>query len=133
MVTKASPAAPAAAEKLEHWLAPDIVVKCVNRKVGGGAYYKKKGVVQRVVDRFSAVLEMAEGGDVLQLDQDDLETVIPAVGKRVAVLNGMCRGSTGVLRGIDVDDFSVSVEIDRGPDRGAILERVDYEDVSRLA
>ena len=125
--------APVAA-RADHWLHAGIVVKCVNKKVGGGAYYKKKGTVRRVVDGgFAAEVAMADSRDVLQLDQDDLETVIPAVGRRVCVVNGRGRGATGVLLGIDVEDFSVSVEVDAGPDKGAVLRRVDYEDVSRLA
>lgn len=58
-----------------HWLAVDIVVKVLNKTVGDGAYYKKKGVVRRLVDRFTGEVEMLDGGDVLRLDQADCETV----------------------------------------------------------
>ena len=119
--------------KLDHWLHADIVVKCVNRKVGDGAYYKKKGTVLRLVDDFVAVVRMNDSGDELQLDQDDLETVIPAVGKRVKILNGVGRGLVATLVAIDVDDFSVAVEVESGPRRGLARRGVDYEDVSRLA
>lgn len=124
---------PKPAERFENWLHDGIVVKCVNSTVAGGAYHRKKGDVLRVVDDFAAIVRMRDSGDELQLDQDDLETVIPAVGRRVCVVNGRGRGATGVLLGIDVEDFSVSVEVDAGPDKGAVLRRVDYEDVSRLA
>ncbi|EGB09728.1 hypothetical protein AURANDRAFT_58917 [Aureococcus anophagefferens] len=119
--------------KLDHWLHADIVVKCVNRKVADGAYYKKKGTVLRLVDDFVAVVRMNDSGDELQLDQDDLETVIPAVGKRVKILNGVGRGLVATLVAIDVDDFSVAVEVESGPRRGLARRGVDYEDVSRLA
>lgn len=119
--------------KLENWLHVGIIVKCVNKKVAAGAYYKKKGKVTRLVEDFVAVVEMTDSGDELQLDQDDLETVIPNVGKRVTVLNGKYRASTATLLKIDVDDFSVDVEVDAGPHRGQIRKGVDYEDVSRTA
>ena len=130
-----SSAAAAAADeaKLDHWLHADIVVKCVNKRVADGAYYKKKGTVVRLVDDFVAVVRMTDSGDELQLDQDDLETVIPAVGKRVRILNGPCRGDTATLLSIDVDDFSVAVEVDAGRRAGTVRKRVDYEDVSRAA
>jgi hypothetical protein len=49
-------------------------------------------------------------------------------------LNGPGRGRTGVLKAIDVDSFSVSVELDGGLIFGLseVLAKVDYEDVSRL-
>ena len=115
-------------ERFENWLHDGIVVKCVNSTVADGAYHRKKGDVLRVVDDFAAVVRMRDSGDELQLDQDDLETVIPTAGRRVRVLNGYGRGRTGTLRAIDVDSFSVSVELDGGE----VLEKVDYEDVSRL-
>ena len=62
----------------------------------------------------AAVVRMRDSGDELQLDQDDLETVIPTAGRSVRVLNGYGRGRTGTLRAIDVDSFSVSVELDGG-------------------
>ena len=115
-------------ERFENWLHDGIVVKCVNSTVADGAYHRKKGDVLRVVDDFAAVVRMRDSGDELQLDQDDLETVIPTAGRRVRVLNGYGRGRVGTLKAIDVDSFSVSVELDGGE----VLEKVDYEDVSRL-
>lgn len=125
---------PKPAERFENWLHDGIVVKCVNSTVAGGAYHRKKGDVLRVVDDFAAIVRMRDSGDELQLDQDDLETVIPATGRRVRLLNGPGRGRTGTLEAIDVDSFSVSVELDGGQIFGQseVLAKVDYEDVSRL-
>ena len=49
-------------------------------------------------------------------------------------MNGPGRGRTGTLEAIDVDSFSVSVELDGGQISGQseVLAKVDYEDVSRL-
>ena len=40
------------AEKTENWVVPAIIVKILNKKIGGGKYYKKKGRVERVIDTF---------------------------------------------------------------------------------
>ena len=37
------------------------------------------------------------GGTRIKIDQDDLETVIPAIGRKVAVVAGKHRGSKGAL------------------------------------
>ncbi|TYZ64969.1 hypothetical protein PybrP1_005761 [[Pythium] brassicae (nom. inval.)] len=120
-------------QKLEHWVTPGIVVKVVNKKVGGGVYYKRKGVVTAVEDQFCATVELAGSGDVLRLDQDDLETVIPTVGRRVKIVNGVGRGSVAELLAISVDDFCASVRIRTGSRKGDVLERVEYEDICKLA
>lgn len=51
-----------------------------------GKYYKKKGVVEQVVDRYVGVISMLDAdvkGHKLKLDQSQLETVIPAIGGKV--------------------------------------------------
>ncbi|KAJ0403739.1 hypothetical protein ATCC90586_006549 [Pythium insidiosum] len=69
-------------QRLENWITKGIVVKVLNKKVADGKYYKQKGEVIGVKDKFAATVEMLESGDVLQLDQDDLETVIPKIGRQ---------------------------------------------------
>eukprot|EP00629_Pelagomonadales_sp_RCC1024_P017331 CAMPEP_0119297788 /NCGR_PEP_ID=MMETSP1329-20130426/51248_1 /TAXON_ID=114041 /ORGANISM="Genus nov. species nov., Strain RCC1024" /LENGTH=328 /DNA_ID=CAMNT_0007298729 /DNA_START=181 /DNA_END=1163 /DNA_ORIENTATION=+ len=95
LMKEGKPAPAPAPQRFENWLHTGIVVKCVNKKVADGAYHKKKGTVKKVVDDFAAVVVMKDSGDELQLDQDDLETVIPAAGKAVRLLNGRCRGARG--------------------------------------
>ncbi|KAL4424472.1 hypothetical protein ABPG77_006781, partial [Micractinium sp. CCAP 211/92] len=93
----------AASQRLDHWLAPGIVVKVMAKKLSD--YYKQKGVVLRVLDKYRGEVEMAESGDVLQVDQDELETVVPQPGGSVLVLNGPYRGSRGTLLSIDTKRF----------------------------
>lgn len=102
-------------QKLDYWLAKDIVVKVINKKIGGGEYYKQKGVVTAVEDKFCATVDLLDSGDVLRLDQDDLETVIPKVGRRVKIVNGVGRGYVAELLSISVDQFCASVRIVSGP------------------
>lgn len=102
-------------ERLENWITTGIVVKIVNKKVGDGKYYKQKGVITAVEDKFGATIKILDSGDILRLDQDDLETVIPKVGGRVKIVNGTGRGSIATLKSISVDDFCARVLIDSGP------------------
>ncbi|GLD93482.1 hypothetical protein PINS_up002074 [Pythium insidiosum] len=103
--------------RLEHWIRKGIVVKVLNKKVADGKYYKQKGEIVGVKDKFAATVEMLESGDVLQLDQDDLETVIPKVGRQVRIVNGIGRGQLGSLLSINVEKFHASVEILTGRKR----------------
>lgn len=58
----------------------DIVVKIVTKKLGE-KYYKKKGVVVQVKDRYTAIVQLADfGNEKLKMDQTHLETVLPAIG-----------------------------------------------------
>jgi hypothetical protein len=68
-------------ERKDYWLHVGIVVKVLNRKVGDGKYYKEKGTVERVIDRYVGEVRLADGVR-LRLDQQDLETVIPKVSEQ---------------------------------------------------
>ncbi|XP_029471299.1 DNA/RNA-binding protein KIN17 [Rhinatrema bivittatum] len=118
--------------RTDYWLHPEIVVKIVTKKLGD-RYYKKKAVVKEVVDKYTAVVKTIDYGDKLKLDQTHLETVIPAPGKKVLVLNGGNRGSEAILNSVDEKNFSVTVTIDSGPMKGCKAEGVPYEDISKLA
>ncbi|KAK1947570.1 DNA/RNA-binding protein KIN17 [Phytophthora citrophthora] len=120
-------------QRKENWVTTGIVVKVTNKKVGDGAYYKCKGVVKKVEDTFCATVTLLDSGDVLRLDQDDLETVIPKPGRKVKIVNGLGRGCTAKLLDISVDDFCARIRIDSGAHRGEVVDRVEYEDICRLA
>ncbi|CDI74187.1 hypothetical protein, conserved [Eimeria praecox] len=123
------------------WLQPGLIVKVIHKTLGDGIYYKQKGVVKSVDGRHSAVLEMLEGGAILKLDQEYLETVIPPIGGRLAVVLGEWRGHTGRLEGLDMDSYSVQVTLDTGPlfkqdkhssCREVLVKGLPYEHVCKL-
>ncbi|XP_069085365.1 DNA/RNA-binding protein KIN17 isoform X2 [Pleurodeles waltl] len=118
--------------RTDYWLQPEIIVKVVTKKLGD-KYHKRKAVVKEVIDKYTAVVKMVDSGDRLRLDQAHLETVIPAPGKRVRILNGGYRGNEGVLDCIDEKSFSATITIDSGPLKGRKLEGIQYEDISKLA
>ncbi|XP_069032034.1 DNA/RNA-binding protein KIN17 [Embiotoca jacksoni] len=117
--------------KTDHWLQPNIVVKVVTKRLGE-KYHKKKAVVMEVRDKYGAVVKMIDSGDKLKLDQNHVETVIPAPGKRVLILNGLHRDTEALLEGIDEKNFSATLTLESGQQKG---KRVDiaYEDFSKLA
>jgi DNA/RNA-binding protein KIN17 len=120
----------------ENWICPGILVRIVSKKLSGGKYFKRKGVVDRVLDKFTAEIEVLDsghderdGGDVLRLDQDDLETVVPKEGKAVRIVNGRESGKRAKVVSLDKERCKATLKLDDG----AILERVDYEDFSKIA
>ncbi|KAJ3612515.1 hypothetical protein NHX12_020790 [Muraenolepis orangiensis] len=121
-----------ASARTEFWLQPNIVVKIVTKKLGE-KYHKKKAVIQEVRDQYTAVVKLVISGDKLKLDQSHLETVIPAPGKRVLVLNGEYRAAEALLEGIDEKKFSATLTLDSGRWKGKRVEGVAYEDFSKMA
>ncbi|KAL4857126.1 KIN17-like protein [Chlorella vulgaris] len=125
---RAAQHAPQQPQRLDHWLAPGIVVKVLVKKLP--EYYKKKGVVLRVLDKYRGEIEMTDSGDVLQVDQKELETVVPQPGGAVLVVNGLYRGAKGSLVGIDTKRFQAEVKLRGGAHDGQTVW-LEYEDFSR--
>uniref|UniRef100_A0A3Q1BF23 DNA/RNA-binding protein KIN17 n=2 Tax=Amphiprion TaxID=80969 RepID=A0A3Q1BF23_AMPOC len=117
--------------RTDYWLQPNIIVKVVTKKLGE-KYHKKKAVVMEVRDKYGAVVRMIDSGDKLKLDQNHLETVIPAPGKRVLILNDQYRDTEALLEGIDEKNFSATLTLDSGQQKGKRVD-VAYEDFSKLA
>ena len=129
----------AAARRLDYWLYEGIVVKVMARELAGAGYYKAKGVVSRVLDRYVAEVSLPQAGrpeaperDLVRVDQAQLETVLPAIGGAVRVVRGAHRGASATLLSLDVDRFKARVRIRRGPADGREL-LLDYEDICKLA
>ncbi|XP_053321397.1 DNA/RNA-binding protein KIN17 [Spea bombifrons] len=118
-------------ERTDNWLQPEIVVKIVTKRLGD-KYHKKKAIVQEVINKYTAIVKLIDSGDRLKLDQTHVETVIPAPGKRLLVLNGGYKGNFGVLDSIDEKSFSATIVIDSGPLKGRKVEGMPYEDISKV-
>jgi DNA/RNA-binding protein KIN17 len=126
-----------ATSRSDSWLRRDIMVRIISKKLAGGRYYKRKAVVDRVLDdKFTAEVEVLDscpderdGGDILRLDQDDLETVVPKEGKKVRILKGRFRGERAKVVSLDKKTYQAVLKLEDG----TVLERVDYEDFSKLA
>ena len=116
----------------DYWLFEGIIVKVVTKKLGND-FYKKKGVVREVKDNFCAVVKMIDSGKKIQVDQSHMETVIPAIGKDVLIVNGAYRGTNGRLLSMNEQSFTCNLKLLTGPHKGSILDNIEYEDISKLA
>ena len=84
-------------EKQENpWLKSRIVIKITSKKFGD-KYYKQKAEVLEVIYKFKALVKLIQDGSKITVDQNEIETVIPAVGRQVLILQGRFRGKTAVL------------------------------------
>lgn len=115
----------------DYWLTEGIVIKVVTRSLGD-MYYKQKGVIVEVKNKFVAIVKILDLGHKLKLDQEHLETVIPALGKLVKVVNGAYRGQTATLLSINESKYCVDIEIASGVLKGRKVNNVEYEDISKL-
>ncbi|XP_054716599.1 DNA/RNA-binding protein KIN17-like [Uloborus diversus] len=114
----------------DHWLAPGIVVKITSKKFG--KFAKKKVVVKEVKNNFSAVVELLDEEEFLNVHQTDVETVIPAVGRKLLIVNGAYRDTKALLLSVNFETFSVKAQLISGPFKGKVIDSIKYEDVSKL-
>lgn len=115
----------------DYWITEGIVVKVMTKSLGE-EYYKQKGVVREVSNRYVAIVKLFETGKKLKLDQEHLETVLPAIGKLVKVVNGAYRGETATLEAIDERNFSAKIKISSGLLMGRVVSGVEYEDICKI-
>ena len=130
---KAKPVDAPAAGKDVPWLQPGIVVKIVSKALQSEGLYKKKGAVRRCLQGgYVAEIDVIDTGARVQVDQTELETVLPSVGGAVVVLKGEHRGLTGKMDGLETDKYVAVVTLLEVPNKGATV-RFDYEDISKLS
>ena len=103
-------------------------MRVVNKTLAGGKYHKLKGMVTSVVDKYGAEVSVYGTGDTVVLDQDDLETVVPAVGGAVLVLNGEGRGEEATLLEIREEEFVADLKL---VETGEVVRGVEYEDFTK--
>lgn len=115
----------------DNWLHENIVVKIITKRLGE-QFYKKKAVVKEVQNLFAAVVKVLDSGEKVKLDQTHLETVIPALGKTVLIVNGAYRGSEATLQSLNEEKFCCTVIIKQGPLAGRTIENTQYEDISKI-
>ena len=116
----------------DYWLCEGIIVKVMSKALAEKGYYKQKGVVRKVIDKYVGEIEMLESMHVLRIDQEELETVIPQIGGLVRIVNGAYRGSNARLLAVDTDKFCAKVQIEKGVYDGRVLKAVDYEDICKI-
>ena len=109
------------------WLKEGIMVKILAKSLGD-RYYKKKGRVVDVIDDFAALVQLQDVGAKVRVDQDDLETVIPNVGRMVMILWGKYGGEEAELTMIDTKKFQAELKLSSS---GKLIN-LPYEQFSKL-
>jgi DNA/RNA-binding protein KIN17 len=126
-------------KRKDYWLHREILVRIISKTLNNGEYYKRKAIVKKVIDKFVAECEVLDGGDILQIDQDDLETVIPKmVGEKVRIVNGRYRGMKAMIQKLDKGRYCAELKLSSSSLSGDDIDRdkivvVDYEDFSAIA
>lgn len=116
----------------DYWLFEGIVVKVMSKALADKGYYKQKGIVRKVIDKYVGEIEMLENKHKLRVDQEELETVIPQIGGLVKIVNGAYRGSNAKLLSVNTDKFCAKVQIEKGIYAGRVLPAVEYEDICKV-
>lgn len=114
------------------WLKEGLTVKVITRDLGD-KYYKAKGIVQSVgKDDFVGKVKLKTPkeieGHVMRLDQEYLETVIPAIGKVVLILWGKYKGKTAVVKKLRLEQNGIDVELEK---EKKIVECLPYEQICK--
>lgn len=125
---EAAAALPSSPESSGPWLTPGIIVKVMHPELSGGKYHKKKGKVEKVHDRYAADIRMLDSKDLLRIDQEMLETVIPNIGKSIKIVKGSYRGRQGKLKAVDFHSFSVTVVLEDGTE----IEGMGYDEICKI-
>jgi len=85
----------------EPWLTKGIVVKVISIDSKGNDIGKLKGLVTKIVERYTAEIVTLKNGDSLLMNQKDLSTVLPQLGCNVLILKGSLKGKKAKL--VDID------------------------------
>ena len=110
------------------WLIENIVIK-ITSKALGDKYYKQKAEIIQVVNKFKAIVKLIQDSSKIQVDQNQIETVIPAIGKQVIVLRGKYKGEKAILDSLDVENFSAKLKL---CDNNGLTVSLPYEHFSKM-
>lgn len=117
---------------VEGWLREGLMVKVTTKSLGD-KYYKAKGVVQSVgTDGFVGKVKLKTpeevNGHIIRLDQEYLETVIPAIGKGVLILWGKHKDMKATVKKLHIEHYSIDVELEKDK---KIVKKLPYEQVCK--
>ncbi len=112
------------------WLMDGIVVKITSKAFGDG-YYKQKAAVIEVINRFKAMVKLVSGSEsLIKIDQNDVESVIPAQGRQVLIVQGKHRRRRATLKKLNVEKFSAVLQLE--DDRDNLEVELPYEYFSKV-
>ena len=118
-------------EKNGSWISEGIVVKIVSNIVGV-EYCNKKAVIKEVKSKQEVIASLIDTGRTIKLNQSDLRTVLPAIGKQVLILKGPHKGEKATLKSLQEQNYCCTICLDSGPSKGKTLNKMDYEDICKI-
>lgn len=113
------------APEVAAWVQKGIMVRVVTKSLKD--YFRKKGTVERVKGHVATV-SIVDTGDVLEIDEQDLDTVIPKVDQKARILKGQNRGSKARVVELDSDKYLGVLRLKDGT-----LVKLDYADFSKTS
>ena len=119
--------APLKTESVSTWLRAGIVVKLMRR---GDADYKAKAVVVSVSGS-DAVARVIVSGRILSVNDSDVETVIPSVGRDVIIVRGRLSGERATLLALTADGLRGRLIIRSGDEIGNAVD-ADFDDFCKV-
>lgn len=117
--------------KKDNWIERNLIVKIVSKKIPE-KYQKKKGVIEKVEDKYLASVRLNDSNALIKLDQQDLETVIPKEGNLVKIVNGIYHGQIAKLIKVDQVKINATIKIEKGLNAGKELE-MELEDICKFS
>jgi len=90
--------------EVENWISVGIIVKIWSERLGK-RFHNKKGEIIKVENKFTAHVQMLKSKAIIKIDQTQLETVVPAFGRLVLVVNGQWRSREAKLMDLDRDSL----------------------------
>lgn len=111
------------------WLFHGIRVKIVSKKVGGSALYLQKGVVEDIPLPGLALVKCGANGQVVEVKEKYLETVLPRKGEECMVLSGPHRGQRATLVERNDAKSHASVQLSESYE----IISIDYDSVAALS
>ncbi len=112
----------------DYWLQKGIWVKII--RADSDHLLNRKVQVNNLIDKYTA--ELLIDGASYQFHQRQLQTVLPARGGVVLVVNGAYRGSAAKLVDIDIPSCSATIEIADGLLTGRVVNGIEYEDITKF-
>ncbi|KAF0981437.1 hypothetical protein FDP41_012094 [Naegleria fowleri] len=112
------------------WLKTGIVVKIIDET---SEFYNKKGlVIKTLKKKRQAQVELLDNpGQIIEVYQDNLQTVIPKIGGKVTILkHETMRGKSGTLLSVDFDKGCATVQVDGVLGENQLV--LNYDEFSKL-
>ena len=116
----------------EGWLRENLMVKVITKTLGE-RYYKAKGIIESTensnfVGKVKLKSPEAVENHVIKIDQEYLETVIPAIGKDIIILWGKYKGMKGVVHKVHIENYCIDVKL---KENDTVVKKLPYEQVCK--